>query len=330
MPSCIERPVCAAVLMLLVSACGKRESAPAPVSAPHSLSVIYTCDTKGNVRACECTGGSAGGLARRMTFLDQNRSANRIVVDVGNNAAGSRDWEKKDFEFLMRGYAKMNYDAVNIGHGEAAFSADELRHAAMICTNLISANLLDENGKPVVAPYRIKVMPDGLRVGIIGVMDTRLPEGLRTGAGLRLIAPDEAITKYLPELKKQSDTMVILAYTDEPGLSELANLFFEAGIVIGGKVSQPASKPAVVNRAVVTYITELGKTAGRLDLRIDAQGVSTISNSITTLYSNFPDAPEMKPLLDEYQKALGPRASLPAGVEHDAEGLSPIKSGGKP
>ena len=101
-------------------------------------------------------------------------------------------------------------------------------------------------------------------------------------------------------------------------------------MVIGGKVAQPAQQPVTINRAVVTYLTDKGKSVGRLDLKLAGDAVNVASNQIRTLYADVPDAPQLAALLAEYAAALGPRAALPAGVEHDAEGLSPIKSGGKP
>ena len=323
------------LLLLALAACGPKPAAPPTATASNpaaaaatSLTVLYTCDTRGNVRACDCTGGSAGGLARRMTFVKNNAVPGGLLVDVGNNAAGPRDWEQTDFAFLLRGYAQMGYDAVNIGHGEAQLPLDVLRRLGTNCPALISASLVDEKGAPVFPPYRIVRRPDGLRVGIIGVMDPRLPGP--PGAGLRVLGADEAIARHLPELKKQCDLVVLLAYCDEQALSDLANLFYEIGVVIGGQVAQPAQQPTMINRAVVTYLTDKGKSVGRLDLKLAGGTVSGVSNSIRTLYADVPDAPELAALLADYAAALGPRAALPAGVEHDAEGLSPIKAGGTP
>lgn len=323
------------LLMLALTACGPKPAAPPAASAPapaaaatQSLTVLYTCDTRGNVRACDCEGGSAGGLARRQTFVAQNATPGGLLVDAGNNAAGPRDWEQTDFAFLLRGYAQLGYDAVNLGHGEALLPLDVLRRLGTNCPALISASLVDEKGAPVFPPYRIVRRPDGLRVGILGVMDPRLPGP--PGVGLRVLGADEAIARHLPALKKQCDLVVLLAYCDEQALADLANLFYEIGVVIGGKVAQPAQQPTTINRAVVTYLTDKGKSVGRLDLKLAGDAVNVASNQIRTLYADVPDAPQLAALLAEYAAALGPRAALPAGVEHDAEGLSPIKSGGKP
>ena len=325
-------PSPALLLLLALAACGPKPATPPPAAAPaaaaRALTVLYTCDTRGNVRACDCEGGSAGGLARRMTFVKENAAADRLLLDVGNNLAGTRDWEKTDFAFLLRGYARLGYDAVNAGHGEALLPRDELLRLATNCPALISANLVDEKGAPVLPPYRIRTLPGGLRVGVIGVMDPRLPAP--AGAGLRVIGADEAVGRYLPEVRRQCDAVVLLAFCDEQALADLANLFYEVGVVIGGKVSQPAQQAQVVNRAVVTYLTDKGKAAGRLDLKVAGDAVAVVSNRIRTLYADVADAPEMAALLEEYRVAIGPRATQPAGVEHDAEGLSPIAPRGTP
>ena len=51
--------------------------------------------------------------------------------------------------------------------------------------------------------------------------------------------PDSALGRYLPELRKQSDAIVLLAFTDEDTMLNLANLFYEVNVIVGGRVPQP-------------------------------------------------------------------------------------------
>ena len=114
--------------MLALTACGPKPAAPPAAGTPapaaaatQSLTVLYTCDTRGNVRACDCEGGSAGGLARRLTFVTQNTTPGGLLVDAGNNAAGPRDWEQTDFAYLLRGFEYLHIFSIGKHHSFGRF-----------------------------------------------------------------------------------------------------------------------------------------------------------------------------------------------------------------
>ena len=160
MPCCIKSILAAALLAGGLSACS-----PAPPPAgPRELALLYTCDTRGTIHACDCTGGSAGGLARRQTHLKTQPAANRLLVDAGNVGAGAGARDRLDLDFLLRGYRALGYDAINAGRGEAILGADDLRALGQQYPELISANLVDPSARPVLPAYRIRTLPNGLRV----------------------------------------------------------------------------------------------------------------------------------------------------------------------
>ncbi len=264
-------------------------------------------------------------MARRLAFLNRNPAPRRLLVDAGNVTAGRREWERLEFEYLLKSYALMGYDAVNLGHREAGFSADDLRRYARQFPRLVCANLVDKAGECVVAPYVVAPLPGGLRVGLVGVMDDTLPATER-GEGLRLLPPDTALGRHLPDLARRCDLIVLLAFADEETMTNLANLFYEIRLIVGGKVLQPSATPLRVNEAIVAYITDKGKSVGRLDLAHGAAGGWTVAtHRITTLARDEPGGEAAAALVAEYERALTNLHLQARGkLKDDSEGLSAI------
>ena len=166
-------PALAALTALVLAGCGGQETRT-PGIPPDTLSIFYTCDTRGHIEPCGCASGQAGGIARRMTFLHEQAGGAHLLVDAGDVTAGPRNWEVFEMEYILKGYAAMGYHAVNAGHREASLGAERLLELGERYPFFVSANVLDADGDPLFPPYRFVDFDRGFRVGILGVMDDRI------------------------------------------------------------------------------------------------------------------------------------------------------------
>ena len=309
----------------LLVACNKSspESGADANRLPGSLTVFYTCDTRGHIDPCGCSSGMAGGIARRKSFLDSQPRGPHLLVDAGDVTAGARAWEVLELEYLLKAYDQMGYHAVNAGQREAALGRDGLLKLKASHGNLVSANLVDENGQLLLPPYRIVNLADGSKAGIMGILDDAIPAA-ELGRGLKVLPPHDAISRHLPELKKQAGVIVLLAFAGEERMKEIAERFYEIHLIVGGKVLQPSATPLVANRSVIAYITDKGKAMGRLDLTANGAGRWSSTNSIVMLKEEFKDDPAMTNLIAEYKAKLKELDFIPERHHDDEEGLTLI------
>ena len=107
----------------------KPKHAPTP---DQPLTFLLTCDVHGRLVPCGCFSGQLGGLTRIATLFGP-KAPDQIRVDAGDALAGSADYERIQYRYIQRAFARMGYDALNVGQREASLSAAELRETESQC-----------------------------------------------------------------------------------------------------------------------------------------------------------------------------------------------------
>jgi hypothetical protein len=296
-----KRAILLPVLCLagLLAGCGKEIKRSAI-----DLPVYFTCDTRGRLEPCGCFAGQFGGLTRLKTVLDGEGKTNSVRVDIGDAIGGREDFDRIEYRYLLRAFAAMNYDALNIGHREAQLTAAQLREIKTTSpVPILSANLRDQaSGKLIFDPYRI-VERGGYRLALVGVLD---PHGItELGEGLAVDELESSLTRVIGEVRHQVDFIVLLAFTDEASLTRLAQQFYEVPIILGGKVSQPSQELKRENRSVIYFVTNEGRALGYLRFRL-AEGTApqVMQDEIMFLHDKIPQDKSFQALAQDYRNEV--------------------------
>lgn len=287
---------------------------PPGLGRPERVILLVSGDSRGYLEPCGCRRDQAGGLPGRATVIQQRNDAPKVVVDVGNLTPGTRPYELLKLRYLLDGMAKIGYDAVNLGSREAELDLETLKGALKEGgLPFVSANVVEKESRRLLAePYRI-VSRGGLKIGITGITHA---EAQDVGPGVEVRPPHEALAEVIPELRKRCDYVVVLAWTDEDGLREIAGKFHEVDCILGGDVPQSSSSVQQINRASVFSVVDKGKVLGEIDLKREgrtyrvesAQGHKIIGDKI-------PPDPGMVALISRYKEELRSRRYEMASAE---------------
>lgn len=313
------------VLLALVAlpsalACGCSTSEH-PSSRP--LQLLISGDTALWLVPCGCTSNQSGGLPRRGTLVaETQRAADVVVADVGGAAAGDTPYDLLKFSALLRGEVAMGLAAHNLGAAEAALGPDRLRGFARDTgVTLISTNVLDRDGTPVVEPWRIVDAADR-RVLLLGVLAPRLAP-----SSLRVTEPRAAILATLAQLQGRFDAAVVLAYLPEDELVQLAGQLPEVDAVIGGPTGQSVP-PRRLGPTLLASATNKGKFMVRLTAS-DSTGATDEhwNGEIVELNEKFADDAKQLANVRRFREELASRdfaatetsfaADRPAGAPDD-------------
>jgi hypothetical protein len=270
-----------------------------------NLSLYFTCDTRGRLEPCGCFTGQFGGLTRLKTVLDDEPIEPALRLDVGDAISGREDYDLLEYRYLLRAFAAIKYDALNVGGREAQLSSAQLQQLRQESpVPLLSANLLDKaTGKPIFAPYRV-VERGGFRIGIIGVLAPPA-SGEELGEGVEVADMASAIVQQVAELRPKTDLLILLAFADETALTKLAQQFYELHVVLGGKVRQPAQELKRENRSLIYYVTNESRALGILRLQLlSGHSPQPMGNEIRLLHDKIPEAEAFRQLAREYRAAV--------------------------
>jgi Cytochrome c554 and c-prime len=274
-------------------------------SLPRELSLYFTCDVDGRLVPCGCFTGQYGGLTRLKTALDREAPPDAILVDVGDAIAGNEDFHFLEYQYLLKAFAALKYEAVNVGQREARLPAKRLRELRKTSpVPILSANLLDKaSRRPLFEPFRL-VRRGDVTIALIGLVD---PNGLGDDLdpALEVAGMESTLARVLPEARRQSDFIILLAFTDEASLARLAREFYELNLILGGKVSQPSQELKKENRSYIYFTTNESRALGFLRLLlVRGEPVKIVQHAIRLLHDQIPQDQAFQELARAYREEI--------------------------
>jgi hypothetical protein len=261
---------------------------------------------------CGCAGldRMKGGMTRRHTLFKTLREDGWPVVglDVGGIAKGFSPQALAKFQFMVEGMRKMGYDAITLGKADLQLPAEELLALTAPVNNqpspFVMANVaLFGFDAKAVAPLRV-IEAGGRRVGITGVLGKQFQKQIH-GKELEMIAPEAALAKIVPELKRQADYLVLLAHATREESLELARKFpdFDLVVTAGGGEEPPAEDARIPgSKARLIEVGTKGMNAIVVGLFNDPK--KPMRYQRVPLDSRFPASPDMKALMAAYQDQI--------------------------
>ena len=218
--------------------------------------VLFTADTEGHAGPCDACphGRGLGGLDRRAALVAKQRQAGPVLLlDGGNALFGNDDSGAGPLggaRLVAQAYAKTGYDALNLTYRDFRAGKDAtLKLLQETGLSAVSANLLDDAGRPLVKPY-VVIDRGGEKVAVVGI--TEPPRGLeflphlkQQLAGLRVDPPTAALKAQLPKAKSEAARVIVLYYGSATGLEAVRAEAAAGGaeaVLVGGV--RPESLPA--------------------------------------------------------------------------------------
>lgn len=167
--------------------------------------------------------------------------------------AGAKGGCSDKCQFLVNSYEDLHYDVLNIARQEVSMGYETLvalRDTAK-STDYVSANLVDaKSNKPIFDPYVIKDYGN-MRIGVIGLLrDADFPatSSIVDTTLMRVTPTMDAVNKYLPELMRKSDAVLVLCELPTDDIDTLVakypdiDLIISTGALRTGETTQTVGK----------------------------------------------------------------------------------------
>jgi 2',3'-cyclic-nucleotide 2'-phosphodiesterase (5'-nucleotidase family) len=200
----------------------------------------------------------------------------------------------------------MGYDAMALGPNELALGLDILRQRmAEARFPMLSANVVLSGTQELLAqPYTILEVGEH-RLGVIGL--TRVPDAPRPG--FQVLDLQQTVTRYLPEVAEQADTIILLTNLEYRAAVTLVQTVPGVDLLIAalpGQLPNEAWRAPETGTVMVTAEQPVprhaGRRVGRLVVTIESDGtLSGESWASVAMDNTIPDDGQMRALLDKYR-----------------------------
>lgn len=259
-----------------------QETATPEPAGPITIRIIHTNDLHGHFEGETLQGGDGtvfvfGGIANVMgtvARLKQESSGNTITLDAGDFWQGTFASNRDEGRTIINAMNMVGYDALTLGnhdfdHGQAVVKA----RAIQAQFPFLAANLVEQStNKPPswVKPYVVKQFL-GLRVGIIGLANSGTPVISKASntTGLAFARETDALRQLLPQVKDQSDLILVLAHEGIDVDQRLAEQVPGIDVIVSGHTHVEQRQSKLVGKTIIVHAGYKAQYVGRLDLTID-------------------------------------------------------------
>lgn len=164
-----------------------------------------------------------------------------LLLDVGDSLVGDEDPAKRtqgasSIDIMNQ----MGYDAMAVGSTDLLLGRETVQQRQSEAQfQFLSANVVvTGTGALLFAPYIVKEI-DGIKVGVLGITDP-WEAGLD---GVRVTDPFSATIRFVPEMREESDLVVVLSRAGRPVDQRIAAEVPGVDFIISGGPYDQTSQP---------------------------------------------------------------------------------------
>ena len=254
-----------------------------------------------------------GGLARRVSYVRKKVQMGQaaVFVDAGGFAEHGMYAALKN-RFLLRAYAVMGYQAVNLAEADLRACGDSLLSQAQAWgVPFVTCNLKYADGRDLPYARRYVVLhPWGEGKGAVGVFGVALQDmpaiGRATQTWWRKEDPVVCARGVVAQLRKKCDLIIALVYGQDSDAARFAKEVPGVDVVIAGVGTYNIRGPESANGSVLCVNGTQGKYIGDVTLEREPGGREwkASAGELFPLDSEVREDPQVAKIVEEYDKAL--------------------------
>ena len=271
----------------------------APAWGANNLSLIYSGNLDGELEPCGCSAeGNLGGIRRRATLLTQLRekSPELVVISAGGLLSTDGPGDQLKGEYILKGFAALNYDAIGVQWRDLAYGAEFALDAPL---PWVVSNWQGEGA----AKMRV-IKRGGQRLAFFSWLDPASSPTRAMQGGHELV--ESSVTGLQQALAKarQDGKLTILTTTLPADKTQKALGLEHVDILIERAAYEEYGQPRLVGKTLVLQPGSRGMRLGRLDLTISDGHIEKWQHKVLPMPTSIPDAPNLAAWYEEYNAKI--------------------------
>ncbi len=225
---------------------------------------------------------TSGSMAQIQTIVNELRTDNTILVDVGDTIQGnSADLFLEDeVHPMIQAMNYMKYDAWILGNHEFNYGIDTLKHIMEGAKMpVLNGNVYDGEGKLLTENAYTIIEKDGVKIALIGMVTPNITRWDAANLeGYEVTDPVEETKKIIEEIGDQADIFVAAEHMGESneyevansGVVDLANACPELDVILAAH-EHKLVEGTEVNGVLIVENQDAGKTLAQVKLTVEEQ-----------------------------------------------------------
>lgn len=184
---------------------------------------------------------------------------------------------------------------------------------------VVSANVVDANGKLMTAkPYLIRKV-NGIRVAIIGGAMSDLVEGFltpRSAGPYRALPLVDTMARYAREVRQKADVVIVLGHIHQKEGSQIIQDVPEVNVVVEGHNHAGRKELEAIDGRVAVGCQGYGRDLCKLELTVDRKQKKLVSWKWTKIpieAKSIPPAKDLQKLVDKWEKKVAEKVDVRIG-----------------
>jgi hypothetical protein len=215
-------------------------------------------------------------------------------------------------EWVLKAYDRFKVDVINLSGQDLPFVAARIGQRAegstdleRVLSRIVSANISSSSQdlKPI-KPYVVVSVPNRnapggppVRLAFVGISDDPKP------AALRIQDPIETAKRIVPQAKRESDLIILLAHTSDDVAGRIAREVPGIDAIIAGN-GKEFTMPLTIGRIPVVFTPYETKMLGELRFYRSPEGGYSIKSRFIGLDNTVADDPAALAFVDQSKEAV--------------------------
>ncbi len=279
------------VVLALLAAC----VAPSPRhEGPRQITLVYSGNLDGELEPCGCSeGGNKGGIKRRVQQVDtlRRQQPELFLISAGGLLVSEMPQDKLKSEYILKGLAQLDYDAIGVQWQDLAFGVDFLTRENL---PLVASNW---RGKGL-AHSRV-VRKAGVGLAFFQWLDPEADPQRAMGEPLVNDDPGSLVERL--RAARQAGQLTVLSTTLPLARAQALFPLQWVDVLLIEARYEYFGEPRQVGHTLVLQPGSRGMRLGQVELVLDETGrIASWQHEVIPLPPEVGDAPRMQAWYDEY------------------------------
>ncbi len=229
------------------------------LGAGEEIVILYTNDLHGE------------SLAKIATMVAELRKIHPdlLLVDAGDLFSGTPVSNVFKGEAEQAAVLKLGFNALAIGNHDFDFGLDRLKNSITAGVPWVSANIMQEDGRPFAQPFVIEKVGD-TRILVVGMTTTATPRMSfpKNVEGLTFTDPTATLERILKQTMESYDICIVLSHLGYGEDLLLAQRVPGITAIIGGHSHTILRKPVRIGNTLITQSGSSARYLGKIVIQL--------------------------------------------------------------